>query len=136
MEFLSNSAMEDLMVELKAATDSLGSSQERMMSLTGTAWSGDGAVKVEVGPRGQLIDIDIDPKVFRRSDAAALKATIIEANAAAVQDVLDQANAIIDEQVPPEIRELREQLQANEPDRIGQLLRSDAALIAEIREAR
>lgn len=123
--------LQGLMDELDKALANVPETQRRLMSLTGVGWSSDGFVKAEVGPRGQLIDLDIDPRVFRRTDAGALRASILAAVNAAIQQVAERSREIMFGQLPPEVAELRAQFQPGREDPIGQLLRTDAEIIAD-----
>jgi DNA-binding protein YbaB len=127
----SESALQGLMDELDKTLGNLPETQQRLMSLTGEAWSDDGLVRAEVGPRGQLIDLEIDPRVFRRPDAQALRDSILAAVTAAIQQVAEQTQEIMFGQVPPEVAELRAQFQPDADDPIAQMLRTDAQIIAE-----
>lgn len=133
MDMFNSSAMDDLMDQLRETSENMAATQQRMASLTGVAWSTDQKVKVEVGPRGQLIDIEIDPTVFRKPDSHALKESIIEANTAAVKEVAQQVQDIMDEIIPPEVAELREQLHPGEADPNFDVMRTDAEIVAEQR---
>jgi DNA-binding protein YbaB len=131
-----NPVFQDMLAQLKKATESLPKTRERMMSVSGVAWSPDRMVKVVVGPRGQLVDLEIDPRVFRRPDAAQLRATILDASSAAVRDVGGQMKELMEEQIPPEFVELRNQML---PERAGSMdtpQRTDAEIYAERKEQR
>src|SRR5262249_21987043 len=52
--------------------------QERARSLQVTEKSGDGLIAATVGARGELIRLDIDPRIYRRPDARALADDITE----------------------------------------------------------
>lgn len=131
MEPPSTSMLTELMEQLRDASRNLPNTQERLMSLTGVGWSADRTVKVEVGPRGQLVDVQIDPKVFRRPDAYALRGAIIAANAAAVRTVLEKTREVMEEQLPPELNDLRAQLRPGEPAPTERMLRTDAEILSE-----
>jgi hypothetical protein len=129
----SESAMRGIMDDLDKMMEDLPDTQQRLMSLTGSAWSDDGMVKAEVGPRGQLIDLEIDPRVFRRPDAQGLRESILAAVNAAIRQVTAQTHEIMFGQVPPEMAELRAQFQPDGDDPIAKMLRTDAEIIAEER---
>lgn len=134
MEFSANGVnpvFAEIMTQLRKAAEDLPKTQQRMMSLTGVAWSDDGMVKVVVGPRGQLVDLEIDPRVFRRPDAAELRATILSTSAAAIKDVTGQAQEIMAEQIPPDIAELQAKYQSEGGNAMADMLRSDADIYAE-----
>src|SRR4051794_38187295 len=52
--------------------------KERAVALQVTEKSTDGLISVTVGPNGQLIRLDIDPRIYRRPDARALADAITE----------------------------------------------------------
>src|SRR3954468_2148129 len=54
---------------LRAGLDEL---QQRLAEYSATARSDDGHVTATVGPRGQLIKLELDPRVYRDHDAAGL----------------------------------------------------------------
>jgi DNA-binding protein YbaB len=131
-----NPVFQDMLAQLKKATESLPKTRERMMSVSGVAWSPDRMVKVVVGPRGQLVDLEIDPRVFRRPDAAQLRATILDASSAAVRDVGGQMKELMEEQIPPEFVELRNQMLPERADSVDTPQRTDAEIYAERKEQR
>lgn len=128
-------AMRGLMDELDRALENLPDTQQQLMSLRGVARSDDGLVKAEVGPRGQLVDLAIDPKVFRQPDAKLLEASIMQAVTAAVRQVSERTQEIIFGQVPPEVAELRAQYRWDGTDPIAQMLRTDAEILEERRRS-
>jgi len=90
--------------DLRRATAAIPDTQKRMLQVTGTATSSDRLIKVTVGPRGQLLDLDIDPRVFRKPDARALSAEILAAVRLAVEDAARQTSAILAESLPADMR--------------------------------
>lgn len=134
-ELPGDEAMVGLMGELEQALKNLPDTQRRLMSLSAVAWSEDGLVKAEVGPRGQLVDLEIDPRVFRRPDASSLKESILEAVTAAIRQVSRQSHELVFGQMPPEVSELRAQFPPEGDDPIAQALQTDAELLAERRRA-
>ncbi|MBK1783463.1 YbaB/EbfC family nucleoid-associated protein [Prauserella cavernicola] len=130
-EMPSRSTMEGIMAELRKAMASIPDTQQRLMELSGTAWSADRTVKVVVGPRGQLVDLEIDPRVFRRPDAYALRSAILTAASQAVSQVVEKSQELMYDQLPPEVAELRERFQPGRPDPVHQAFRSDADIVAE-----
>lgn len=126
-----NPVFRDLLDELQQAAEDIPKTQERMMSITGVAWSDDRLVKVVAGPRGQLVDLEIDPRVFRKPDAAELSAKILATSAAAISRVTEQVREIMDEAVPPGFAELRAEYQPEYDDPIPDLLRSDAEILSD-----
>ena len=69
--------IESMVGDLRRSMDNVGGMQRELMRVTGTAWSDDRMVKAVVGPRGQLIELDIDPRVYRKPNSKALAASIV-----------------------------------------------------------
>lgn len=122
---------EEMLDELRQATANLPAAQERMLGMTGVAWSPDRTVKVVVGLRGQLVDLEIDPRVFRKPDAAALQAAILEASAEAVAQVQAQIKEVMAENFSPVFTELQNQVQPERAGAMDYLQRTDAEIYAE-----
>lgn len=97
------SAISSMLDDLQRSLDNAKRTQQRMMAVTATAWSDDRLVKVVVGPRGQLIDLDIDPRVYRRPNSKALAAAILAAVRAATEQAMEQTQQILDEALPPDL---------------------------------
>ncbi|WP_086827560.1 YbaB/EbfC family nucleoid-associated protein [Allokutzneria sp. NRRL B-24872] len=128
---------ESMLEQLQKTTAAIPQTQQRMMDIHGTAWSDDRMVKVVVGPRGQVVDLEIDPRVFRKPDAAELRSKILNACNAAVRDVSEQSQDIMNEHFPPEMRELRNLAGGgtfDEEDPLAGMFRSDADVYAERKE--
>ena len=77
---------------LRAGLDEL---RQRLATLRVTERSADGQVTATVGPRGQLIKLELDPRIYRDHDVDALAAKIIAtvdkavaSATAAVQDLV------------------------------------------------
>ncbi|GAA4252796.1 YbaB/EbfC family nucleoid-associated protein [Dactylosporangium darangshiense] len=90
--------------DLKRAIGSLDETQKRIARITGTGYSPDRMVKVVVGPRGQLVDIEIDPRVFRNPDSRGLADAILVAARNAVNDANGKTTTIVNEAVPVHLR--------------------------------
>src|SRR5215475_488654 len=65
------SAIGDMIGELRRAMGGLNESQREMLKVTGSGWSPDRTIKAVVGPRGQLLELEIDPRVFRKPNSKA-----------------------------------------------------------------
>jgi hypothetical protein len=102
------SVLRSMVSDLKRATSNLHDSRDRILRIRGRAWSDDRLVKAVVGPRGQLIELEIDPRVFRNPNSKALAATIVATVRAAVEDSLRQGREIRDELLPADLRSLAE----------------------------
>ena len=102
------SALRSMMDDLQRARRNLGDTQRRIMQVKGEARSDDRLIKVVVGPRGQLVDLELDPRVFRNSDSKALAANILATVHAAVEDSMRKGRELRDELLPKDMRELAE----------------------------
>jgi DNA-binding protein YbaB len=109
------SIVRSMIDDLHRARNNLASSQQKILKIKGEAWSEDRLVKVVVGPRGQLIDLEIDPRVFRNPNSKALANTILATVRAAVDDAQRQSREVRDELIPKDLRALAEGRQGN-PD--------------------
>lgn len=94
------SAFLSLAQELRRSLGDAAETQRRVLSVTGSATSPDGLVTVVVGPRGQLVDLRIDPRVYRRPNAGALAATILATARAAVEQAVEQTRELVDARLP------------------------------------
>jgi hypothetical protein len=90
--------------DVKRAWSGLGDVQKRVRGVSGVAWSDDRLIKAVVGPRGQLIELDIDPRVYRTPNSKELAATIVATVRLAVEDASRQTKAIVDESLPSDLR--------------------------------
>lgn len=124
---------QDMLAQLKKSAEALPKTQERMTSVTAVSYSDDRMVKVVVGPRGQLVDLEIDPRVFRQPDAKELSAKILATTREAVRQVTEQMQEIVAEQLPPDMAEWRARYAQDEPART---IRGDAEIYAEREEKR
>lgn len=94
------SAIRAMLDELKGAMSTMGETQRKMLEVTGTAWSDDRLIKAVVGPRGQLVELEIDPRVYRTPNSKALAASIISTIRAAVDDATAQIKTIMEAALP------------------------------------
>lgn len=62
----------------KLRSGGLAEMRQEMNAVKGTAKSPDGFVTATVGPRGQLTELKLDPRIYRNPDSAKLAATITE----------------------------------------------------------
>lgn len=90
--------------DLKKATADLPDLQQRMLSVTGTGWSPDGLIKAVVGPRGHLLELDIDPRVLRQPNSKALSAAIVATVRSAVEDAGKQSAEMVGGTLPADFR--------------------------------
>ncbi|BCJ46073.1 hypothetical protein GCM10010168_50210 [Actinoplanes ianthinogenes] len=94
------SALLSVIRELKQTVGDAAQTQREVLAVTGTATSPDGLITVVVGPRGQLIDLRIDPRIYRQPNAGALAATIMATTRAAVEKAVEKTAEIVDAKLP------------------------------------
>jgi DNA-binding protein YbaB len=98
------SALSAMIGDLKKAWGGVSDVQRQMLAVTGVAWSDDGFIKVVVGPRGHLMELEIDPRVYRTPNAKLLSDTILATVRVAIEDVGRQSKEILDASVPVDLR--------------------------------
>jgi DNA-binding protein YbaB len=81
----SHGYLDSLLEQTRRLVDDVAGLQEELRSLTVTASSPDHLVTVVVSPPGRLVDLEIDPRVYRDPNSAAL--------AAAIRSVIERAQA-------------------------------------------
>ena len=94
------SAIRGVIDDLQQTIENAAQTRQQIMEITGTAWSEDRMIKAVVGPRGQLIELEIDPRVYRTPNSKALAATIISTVRAAVEDANKQTKEIVEKVMP------------------------------------
>jgi DNA-binding protein YbaB len=82
---------------LRSGMDEL---QRRLAETRVTAESDDGLVRATVGPRGQLIELTLDPRVYREGDADALGRKITKTVQRATERSVEQVQQIVAEYMP------------------------------------
>lgn len=102
------SALRSMIGDLQRARENMGAAQQRLMRVRGEARSEDTLIRAIVGPRGQLLDLELDPRVFRNPNSKALSAAIVATVRAAVEDSLRQGREIRDELIPTDLRAMAE----------------------------
>ncbi len=88
--------------EMMNKTDDL---QRQLMAVTGEAWSDDRMIKAVVGPRGQLVELEIDPRIYRKPNSSLLSKTIIDTTQRAAAEASRKAGEIIHNFAPADIRQ-------------------------------
>lgn len=100
---------EELMGEFNRLRTGMGELQQKLRQITATAKSDDGYVKATVGPRGQLVRLELDPRIYRRPDSKQLAATITQTINRATADAMAQVSEACKPYLPEE--ELQAHLQ-------------------------
>ena len=65
-----------------------------------TEKSRDGLVSVTVGPRGELVRLDLDPRIYRRPEARQLADTIVETAQRAAAGARERVTEILEQVIP------------------------------------
>lgn len=97
-------AVGSMMADLKGATGRVDEIHNESMKITGVAWSGDGLIKAVVGPRGQLLELELDPRLFRKPDSKGLAAAIVATTRAAAEEAMAKGQALLEKALPSDMR--------------------------------
>jgi DNA-binding protein YbaB len=93
-------AIDKMVEDLRKSFSDVKAAQDEIGRVTGTAWSEDHLIKVVVGPRGQLVDLKIDPRAVRRANTEALAATILTTARAAAEEASGRTRDLIERDMP------------------------------------
>ncbi|MFI6761334.1 YbaB/EbfC family nucleoid-associated protein [Micromonospora sp. NPDC050417] len=94
------SAISGIIGDLQRTLDDAAQTRQQVMEITGTAWSDDRMIKAVVGPRGQLVELEIDPRVYRTPNSKALSASILATVRAAVEDANRKTREVMERVMP------------------------------------
>ena len=83
---------------LRSGMDEL---QHKLAAFQVTAESDDGYVRATVGPRGQLVKLVLDPRVYREGDAEALASKITATVQRATTKSMEQVQQLVAGYLPP-----------------------------------
>lgn len=97
--------IDELMERYKQQRQQLQDLQERMAALGATGEAADGMVKVTVGPQGELTNVELDPRVYRKLASEELAEAVLEASRNAGRQVGDQRKETLAGSVPDEVLE-------------------------------
>ncbi|GAA2345597.1 YbaB/EbfC family nucleoid-associated protein [Dactylosporangium sp. NPDC051485] len=81
---------DELLGDLDRLRGGMKTLQQQLRSITATAKSDDGFITAVVGPRGQLIRLDIDARIYRRPDSRQLATSITRTIQTAAADAMRQ----------------------------------------------
>lgn len=84
---------DELLGELNRLRSGLSGLQARLRAVNASVTSDDGMVTATVGPRGQLVSLEIDPRIYRRPDSRLLAQTITQTVQAAAARAQEQVMA-------------------------------------------
>ncbi len=115
--------LEAMMEDYYKLRDGLKEFQQAAQRLQVTASSPDGYIKATVGPRGQLIRLELDPRIYRQPNSRALAQSIVETVQRAATEAADKLADMVKPFMPAE------ELQAHmKLDFDGMLKRADFML--------
>jgi DNA-binding protein YbaB len=77
--------------------------QRKLADLTARTKSEDGYVVTTVDARGRLVELRLDPRIYRAPNAGALAATILETMRRAVEKVEQDSTRILAEYLPADM---------------------------------
>lgn len=92
--------LEQLVQEVNQQTEQLRETHEKVRELSATATSKDGMVTVTVGPRGEVLAIEFDPRVYRKLSPSELSASIVAEIGRATRQVSGQMKELMEPFVP------------------------------------
>lgn len=88
-------------IDLDGFRDGLLEVRRRLADVRATAESDDGLVAATVGGRGELLELTLDPRVYRTTDARALADDILGTVRRAAAIARDEVYAITKDSLPP-----------------------------------
>jgi len=101
--------------------------QQRLAELQVSAESEDGLIRATVGPRGQLIDLRLDRRIYRDMDAAELGRKIVATTEQAAAQVAEQVQQMMAGYLPADSGPM----QFIKDNNFGSLLRRQDAIMHE-----
>jgi DNA-binding protein YbaB len=94
--------MEELTQQFDRMRSGAADLQQRISEVEVTERSSDGHVTATVGPRGQLVRLELDPRLYRNPDSVRLADTIIETVQVAAEKAIAQVTELCETLVPAE----------------------------------
>ncbi|MDG4773755.1 YbaB/EbfC family nucleoid-associated protein [Solwaraspora sp. WMMD792] len=91
---------DELMAQFDRMRSGVGDLQQQLRAVSATVTSDDGLVTVTVGPRGQVTKVELDPRIYRRPNAAQLSTTVTETIRAATAQAMAEVEQICRPLVP------------------------------------
>ncbi|MFI7545949.1 YbaB/EbfC family nucleoid-associated protein [Actinoplanes sp. NPDC049599] len=101
--------------------------QQRLAALQVSAESDDGLIRATVGPRGQLIDLRLDRRIYRDMDAAELSRKIVTTTEKAAAQAAEQVQQMMSGYLPADSGPM----QFIKDNNFGSLLRRQDAIMRE-----
>ncbi|MEV4752540.1 YbaB/EbfC family nucleoid-associated protein [Streptosporangium amethystogenes subsp. fukuiense] len=87
--------MDGLTKEYNQQAEQLRDMYGRLDELAATACSEDRMVTVTVGPRGQVRDIELDPRVYRRLSPPELSRSVMEQIGVATAEIMERTRELM-----------------------------------------
>lgn len=78
----------------------VGDLQQKLRKVQASVTSEDGYVTATVGPRGQLVKLELDPRIYRRPNSRELAATITETVRRATDKAMESVEQLMRPFVP------------------------------------
>ena len=94
---------ENLRVRFERIRDGYPELRRALLAVSATATSDDGLVTVTVGPRGQVVRLELDPRIYRRPDSRRLAATITATIDAATARAMSAVTELTRPYIPAEV---------------------------------
>jgi len=98
--------LDEMLDEYRGMIARLDRTRADIAGMTATARSSDGSVTVTVGPRGDLVDLALDPTHARNLEPQALATRILETAGLAATRVDEQVRATVCDVFPDRLRNL------------------------------
>lgn len=96
-----DAAHPDMFIDYQRMADEFRTIQQRMAELTATAESDDGLITATVGGAGELLELELDPRIYRVADSAALAAAITGTVRRAAESAKQQGFDLVRSFLPP-----------------------------------
>ncbi|MDP9848663.1 YbaB/EbfC family nucleoid-associated protein [Streptosporangium lutulentum] len=96
--------VEGLAGQVNQQVERVRETYEALNSIESTMGSSDGMISVVVGPQGQVRDIELDPRVYRKLSATELADAIMEQINRAAAAVSEQRRHLLEPLMPDGLR--------------------------------
>jgi DNA-binding protein YbaB len=90
----------DMYAEHKKMAEAIRAMRDRMAKVRGIAESDDGLISATVGASHELIELHLDPRIYRAPDSAALAKAIVETVHRAMALAQEESFAIVQHFLP------------------------------------
>ena len=96
--------IDEMLSQYRRLRDNVGRMQRELAELTATVESSDGAVRVTVGPRGELVKLEINPRAQRALDSVTLAEVIVATTRKAGAEVATRMRELVEPNLPDSAR--------------------------------